>query len=286
MKSNRIALIAGVVVIAAVVGFLAMRNYWPPKDGTEGAIGAANRYTAQQIADQDVVLKDPQVQAFLQSDTFHQLATNAEFRKCVENASFVEAARGPQAIQLLKQSAAELGKFQQLSIEAWAGALGSGVMHFSTRQVEALFSVESAKLFGSPKFVEMVRSAEFKQAGSQGVAEAVRTRQEYAQFGPKLTELARQCPEYMAMLADPAFATWMDNQKGGTLLAEYGKFATPELSMLLADSNVRQILANRDFQQLEGLSLFTDALRSNSELATLLQSNVDWGKLLPRAEQP
>ena len=175
---------------------------------------------------------------------------------------------------MLSKSAPDLGKFQQLSIEAWAGALGSGVMKFSAQQVEALFSVESAKLFGSPKFGEMVRSAEFKKAAPNGVAEAVKINQEFAQFGPKLTELARQCPEYMTMLADPAFITWMDNQKGGNLLAEYSKFATPELSMLMADNNVRQILANRDFQQLEGLQAFTDALKMEG-MKTLLGSNVD-----------
>ena len=274
MKSNRIALIAGVVVIAVVVGFLAMRNYWPPKDGTEGAIGAANRYTAQQMSDQDVILKDAKVQAFLQSDTFHQLATNAEFRRCVESAVFLEAIRQPNVVEMLSKSAPDLGKFQQLSIEAWAWALGSGVMKFSAQQVEALFSVESAKLFGSPKFGEMIRSAEFKKAVPNGVAEAVKINQEFAQFGPKLTELARQCPEYLNMLADPAFAMWMDGEKGGTLLAEFGKFATPELSMLMADNNVRQILANRDFQQLEGLQAFTDALKMEG-MKTLLGSNVD-----------
>jgi hypothetical protein len=286
MKSNRIAVIAGVVVLAAVVGFLAMRNNWPPSNGTQGAIGSANRYTAQQMSDQDVILKDAKVQAFLQSDTFHQLATNAEFRRCVENSRFLEAARSAQVVGLLQKSATELGKFQPLSSDAWSAAVSADMAKFSTPQVEALFSVESAKLFGNPMFGEMIRSAEFKKAAPNGVAEAVKINKEYAQFGARLTELARGCPEYMAMLADPAFATWMDNQKGSTLLAEYGKFATPELSMLMADNNVRQILANRDFQVLEGKSVFTEALKNNVELGTMLQSNLDWGKVLPKSEQP
>ena len=95
MKGNRIALIAGVVVIAAVVGFLAMRNHWPPKSGTEGAIGAANRYTAQQISDQDVMLKDAKVQAFLQSDTFHQLATNAGLQDAAWRSMVAPRQRSP-----------------------------------------------------------------------------------------------------------------------------------------------------------------------------------------------
>lgn len=284
MKSNRITMIVGVVVIAAVVGFLALRNNWPPKSGTEGAIGAANRYTAQQISDQDVTLKDEKVQAFLQSDTFHQLATNAEFRNCVETKSFVDAARNPQVIQLLKQSAQELGKFQQVSSDAWAASVHTSMAKFSPQQVEALFSVESAKLFANPKFVEMVRSAEFKSAVPNGVAEAVRIKKEFAQFGARLTELAHQCPEYLNMLVDPAFAAWTDNQNGGTLLAEYGKFATPELSMLMADNNVRIILANRDFQALEGNKIFIEALQNNVELGSMLQSNLDWGKVLQPAE--
>ena len=93
------------VVIAAVVGFLAMRNYWPPKSGTEGAIGAANRYTAQQISDQDVMLKDAKVQAFLQSDTFHQLATNPDFRTFVEEMVARGSAARAEVAENLSQTA-------------------------------------------------------------------------------------------------------------------------------------------------------------------------------------
>jgi len=286
MKSNRIALIAGVVVIAAVVGFLALRNNWPPTNGTEGAIGSANRYTAQQMSDQDVVLKDEKVQAFLQSDTFHQLATNAEFRRCVESAVFLEAARGRQVVQLLQQSAAELGKFQQLSGNALGAIASPELGKFSAPQVAALFSVESASLFANPEFVEMVRSTEFKNAVPNGVAEAVNVRQEYAQFGAKLTELARVCPEYLNMLVDPAFAAWTDNQNGGVLMAEYGKIASPELSMFMANDNARHMAGNRDFQVLVDNKIFTEALKSSPELATLLQSNLDWGKVLQKSEQP
>jgi hypothetical protein len=286
MKSNRIALIAGVVVIAAVVGFLAMRNNWPPANGTEGAIGSANRYTAQQLSDQDVILKDAKVQAFLQSDTFHQLATNAEFRRCVENAKFLEAARSPQVVQLLRQAAPELGKLQQLTVEARGAIVSPELARFSAEQVRTLFNVESASLLANPKFTEMLRSLEFRKAAPNGVAEALKINKEYAQFGSRMTELARVCPEYLKMLVDPAFATWMDNGKGGSLMAEYSKIASPELAMFMANENTRHMAGNRDFQVLEGNKIFTEALKMNVELASILQSNVDWGKLLPRVEQP
>ncbi len=88
MKNNRIMIIVAIVAIGGAVAYFGLKGKFPPASGTEGAIGAANRYTAQQIADQDVALKNPDVQAFLQSDTFHQLATNADFRTMVKDGAF------------------------------------------------------------------------------------------------------------------------------------------------------------------------------------------------------
>ena len=82
MKKNRTLIVAiAVVVVAGIAGYAVMSGMYPPKTGTEGAIGAASRYQAQQISDSDVSLTDPSVQAFLQSDTFHKIATNPVFRK-------------------------------------------------------------------------------------------------------------------------------------------------------------------------------------------------------------
>ena len=68
MKNARNILVTGLAIIAAVVVWGVWKGYIPPKAGTEGAIGAAQRYTSPQITDSDVQLGDASIQAFLQSD--------------------------------------------------------------------------------------------------------------------------------------------------------------------------------------------------------------------------
>ena len=43
-----------------------MTGYPPADKGTEGTIGAAQRYQAPQIANQDVKLQDAELQSFMQ----------------------------------------------------------------------------------------------------------------------------------------------------------------------------------------------------------------------------
>lgn len=88
MATSRNSIVAGVIVLAAAVGFLAWKGVlgYPPK-GTEGSIGAAKRYQAEQISPADVQLNDPQTQAFIQSDLFHRMQTDADFRKAVVDGS-------------------------------------------------------------------------------------------------------------------------------------------------------------------------------------------------------
>lgn len=86
MKKNRTLVVAiAVLAVAGVAGYAIVTGMYPPKSGTEGAIGAATRYQSTQISEADVALTDAAVQAFLQSDTFHKIATNPVFRKEVMN---------------------------------------------------------------------------------------------------------------------------------------------------------------------------------------------------------
>lgn len=90
MKNTKNMVILGAIV-AVGVAFAAWKGLIPPKSGVEGTIGAANRYQEQQISDQDVKLSDPQVQAFLQSDLFHQIQTNESLRTAVKNGDLMAA---------------------------------------------------------------------------------------------------------------------------------------------------------------------------------------------------
>ena len=90
MTRRQLTIVAGILVLATGIGFVAMRAKGPVRD-TTGTIGAAQRYHSDQIAEGDVQLTDAQVQAFLQSDTFHKIATNPEFRKAVTSGEFAKA---------------------------------------------------------------------------------------------------------------------------------------------------------------------------------------------------
>src|SRR5512134_38136 len=48
---NKKYVIFGSVVVAAVIGFVALRGVYPPKTNVEGAIGGANRYESAQISE-------------------------------------------------------------------------------------------------------------------------------------------------------------------------------------------------------------------------------------------
>jgi hypothetical protein len=82
MKNARGVIIVVVVAIAAI-GYFALRGSKFPPGSSEGTIGAAKRYQSEQIAANDVQLNDAQTQAFIQSDLFHRMQTDAEFRKSV-----------------------------------------------------------------------------------------------------------------------------------------------------------------------------------------------------------
>ena len=294
MKSNRIALIAGVVVVAAVIGFLAMHNYWPPKAGTEGAIGTANRYTAQQISAQDVVLKDPKVQAFLQSDTFHQLATNADFRRAVtENKSFVDAARSPQALDLLAQ-AMDAGKGGPgkkgpiwISEYAVAALTDANLAKFTPTQLEALFSVENASLMKSPQFLEMIKVPAFVEAARQGNQQEALKRLKVSENVRATVEgLAQKNADYLAMLSSDALRSFTENANCQALMDQLSQMPDNKWALALADNNARTLVADAGFQRLENLTAFSEALIGHrTEMKALFQSNADWAVLCKQAEQ-
>jgi hypothetical protein len=76
---------------AAVLIVLKMAGYPPASDGTEGTIGAAQRYQSQQISDADVKVKDAELQKFLQSDAFHRLVSDKAARQALADKNVQKA---------------------------------------------------------------------------------------------------------------------------------------------------------------------------------------------------
>lgn len=76
---------------AAALVVLRLAGYPPVDKGTEATIGAAQRYQAPQIANTDVKTDDAQLQAFLQSDAFRQLAADKAAQRALKNKDFQRA---------------------------------------------------------------------------------------------------------------------------------------------------------------------------------------------------
>ena len=82
------------IVAATAAGALIVMRFagYPPVDkGTEATIGAAQRYQATQISSADVKTQDAQLQAFLQSDLFRQLAADKAAQQALKNKDFQRA---------------------------------------------------------------------------------------------------------------------------------------------------------------------------------------------------
>jgi hypothetical protein len=77
--------IVGVSVVA--LGYWLIAGRPPSQEGAEGTIQAAKRYHTDQIASQDVIVKDPEIQALLQTDFFHRVVTDKSFQKMVADGS-------------------------------------------------------------------------------------------------------------------------------------------------------------------------------------------------------
>lgn len=283
MKGNRIALIVGVVVIAAVVGFLAMRSHWPPKSGTEGAIGAANRYTAQQISDQDVMLKDAKVQAFLQSDTFHQLATNPDFRTFVEEMVARGSAARVQVAENLSQTADALQGFK-LPDNAIAALNDSYFSKLPAAQVEALLSKGGRALLGDAGFARALENKRFQVAAAKGAPEAVEALKPM-KGGDRLASsvealLSRQ-PDLLAVLADQRFGQWVRSENSRALVEALNApaYSSDNLAAALADMNTRSILFDGSFARLGDSKAFISALKDEG-FQKILANSLDLNKTL------
>ena len=80
---------------AVVLIGLKLAGYPPPSEGTEGTIGAAQRYQSQQIADADVKVTDAELQKFMQSDAFHKLINDKAARQALANKDVQKALSDP-----------------------------------------------------------------------------------------------------------------------------------------------------------------------------------------------
>ena len=86
--------ISGLVAACCVIAYFAFFYPWPSsKDnsatvGTIGGVEKLDRQRVEQIAEQDVVLSDAQLQQLLQNDQVQSLIRNKAFQKAMQNKAF------------------------------------------------------------------------------------------------------------------------------------------------------------------------------------------------------
>ena len=118
----------GLAAAAAIIlAVFVARGGFPTVDRTEGAIGAAKKYQAPQIAANDVTTGDASVQEFLQSDEFDRmlkdpealsLMRNATMREMLSQRGFADAIRNVDT-----RNAMQSGVFHQVFGDAEARAV-------------------------------------------------------------------------------------------------------------------------------------------------------------------
>jgi hypothetical protein len=229
MGNKKAVIIVGVLAVAVIVGFVALRGTWPPGQGTEGAIGAANRYSSQQITANDVKLQDADIQAFIQSDLFHKLATNTEFRNMVKEASFRDVAANAsyQAIVENKAQAQSLGNKDFASYLAKPTTVA---MVTNEAFVKVASECNLAEALKSPKFFELV-------------SKTLDSKSTPAQFAKELGRMAQ------AKELDHTFVEYAAKNAGDVLAA-----MTPTLleakNLTTSLSGAAELLANPKLGQL------------------------------------
>ena len=101
MAKKQVFALVGIAVIAlvAVTYFGVLQR--PKDDEVAGAIGAAQRYNADQMTDGDVVLSDQEIQTFMQSEVFHRLLEDPEFAKLISDPEFAKLAAQPDFTRII-----------------------------------------------------------------------------------------------------------------------------------------------------------------------------------------
>ena len=91
MSTSKKALLGVAAVAVIAIGYFAVKGYPPLGGGAAGTIGAAKRYESEQISGKDVVLKDAELQAFMQTDVFQALVSDKQAVKVLGSDSFRDA---------------------------------------------------------------------------------------------------------------------------------------------------------------------------------------------------
>jgi hypothetical protein len=210
---------------------------FPATTGTEGTIGAAQRYNAEQIKKSDVTVENPALAAFMQSEVFEKLShdkmavaalASPEVQQALANAEISAAL----ADSTLAQALADSNVQAALANPALAQALASPQLRLALSNAAANGTGLNAAGLNKLGLDSQLASALANPVLAQALAN-------------KDLAAALAGPQLQAALANPALAQAMANRNFAAALAGpglQGALASPALHNILADSAAAQLL--------------------------------------------
>jgi|GEM_PF-6766940 len=205
---------------------------FPTTTGTEGTIGAAQRYNAEQIKKSDVTIENAALASFMQTDIFEKLSrdkmavaalASPEVQAALGNAQIAAALADSTLAQALVNADVQAALANPALAQALASpelqkALVDAAANGTGLQVSGLDS-QLASALANPALAQALANKDFAAALAS--------------------------PQLQAALANPALAQALANKDFAAALASpglQGALASPGLGQILADSTAAQLL--------------------------------------------
>jgi hypothetical protein len=226
--------LVGLAAVAAVGLAVVYIGGFPAPSNTEGTIGAAQRYQAEQIKKSDVKVGDADLQAFLQTDIFDKLAHDKQAIAALANPAVQQALNSPEMRQALASPALR-------------DALASPAVQ------QAIASPEIAQALAAPSVQQALSSPAFQQAlSASGVQAALASPAFQAALASPALRDALASPAFQQAMLSPAFQQAMLSPALQGALASPAfqqAMASPAFQAALAGPALQAALASPAFQQ-------------------------------------
>jgi hypothetical protein len=232
----------GVIGIAAVGLVVAYIAGVPPTSHTEGTIGAAQRYQAEQIKKSDVKVANPELQAFMQTDAFDkivhdkqalaalaspevqalladqnfQLALNADLLQVLANPALT-GAMADHNVQIALANAQVAAALSASGVQGIQAALAGPELQASGAEVKAaLQSSAFQAALANPTFLNLMASPGFQGLmANPTLAQAMLSAQFQAALQASGLQAALANPQFIQGLAASGFVQQLSLQASG-----------------------------------------------------------------------
>lgn len=204
----------------------------PATTGTEGTIGAAQRYNAEQIKKSDVTIENAALASFMQTDIFEKLSRDKMAVAALASPD-VQAALGNAQIAAALADSTLAQALVNADVQA---ALANPALAQALASPELQKALVDAAANGTGLQVSGLDSQLASALANPALAQALANKDFAA---------ALAAPGLQAALANPALAQAMLNKDFAAALASpglQGALASPGLGQILADSTAAQLL--------------------------------------------